>query len=57
MISMGERIPAILYIDVEPDPRRPDPTKAEPWWGFERLYPYLHELRPGWLMRQELRLG
>jgi len=42
---MGERIPVILCIDVEPDPRRPDPTKAEPWWGFERLYPYLQELR------------
>lgn len=54
---MGERIPVILYIDVEPDPRRPDPTKAEPWWGFERLYPYLHELHPGWRMRQERRLG
>lgn len=36
----------ILCIDVEPDPRRPDPTKqAAPWKGFERLYPFLHELR------------
>lgn len=34
---MGERILVILCIDVEPDPRRPDPTKAERWWGFERL--------------------
>jgi hypothetical protein len=43
---MSERIPVILCIDVEPDLRRPDPTKAAPWWGFERLYPYLRELRP-----------
>lgn len=43
---MGERIPVILCIDVEPDPRRPDPTKTVPWRGFERLYPYLQELRP-----------
>ena len=44
--TMAERTPVILCIDVEPDPRRPDPTKAAPWRGFERLYPYLRELRP-----------
>jgi hypothetical protein len=43
---MGERIPVILCIDVEPDPRRPDPAKAATWSGFERLYPFLRELRP-----------
>lgn len=42
---MGSCIPVILCIDVEPDPHRPDPTKAPPWRGFERLYPYLHQLR------------
>lgn len=42
---MAERTPVILCIDVEPDSRRPDPTKAAPWRGFERLYPYLRELR------------
>jgi hypothetical protein len=41
----GDRIPVILCIDVEPDPQRPDPKKADPWLGFERLYPYLKEFR------------
>ena len=42
---MGEHIPVILCIDVEPDPRHPDPSKAAPWRGFERLYPYLSTFR------------
>lgn len=42
---MNDRIPVIVCIDVEPDPQRPDPKKADPWRGFERLYPYLQEYR------------
>jgi len=40
-----KRIPVILCIDIEPDPQRPDPTDPRPWRGFERLYPFLRQLR------------
>lgn len=42
---MNERIPVILCIDIEPDPQRPDPTNPQPWRGFEKLYPFLQQLR------------
>jgi len=42
---MNERIRVILWIDIESDPQRPDPNKADRWWVFERLFPYLQKLR------------
>ena len=44
---MDTCIPVILCIDVEPDSARPDPNlnPHARWRGFERLYPYLRNLR------------
>ena len=34
---MDEPIPALLCVDVEPDPRELDGLAAQPWVGFEKL--------------------
>jgi hypothetical protein len=45
MTSADTPIPVVLGIDVEPDLRLTDPARPEPWRGFERLYPFMMELR------------
>ena len=38
---MDRRIPILLIIDCEPDPRQPQPGKADRWLGFENLFGFL----------------
>lgn len=40
------KIPVILCVDVEPDPRRVNRSEPEPWTGYEFTFRYLSELRP-----------
>jgi hypothetical protein len=44
-MSADTPIPVVLGIDVEPDLRLTDPARPERWDGFERLYPFMMELR------------
>ncbi len=41
------RVPVILCVDVEPDPRRLDPERPEPWRGYEASI----EALEGWRLR------
>ena len=42
---MTRRIPILIIIDCEPDPRRPQPETADRWLGFENLFGFLSEQR------------
>lgn len=42
---MTSKIPVLLYIDVEPDERKLDPTAQPDWPGFEKSYDYFNQLR------------
>jgi hypothetical protein len=43
---MAARIPILIIVDCEPDPRQPDPREAARWTGFEKLYAFLADARP-----------
>jgi hypothetical protein len=42
---MDQRIPILIIIDCEPDPRRPRPQSTERWDGFENLFAFLSAQR------------
>jgi hypothetical protein len=43
--AMDQRIPILIIVDCEPDPRQPQPRSTERWVGFERLFAFLAEQR------------
>ncbi|HEY5885406.1 MAG TPA: hypothetical protein VIT88_12000 [Pyrinomonadaceae bacterium] len=44
--SPDAKLPVILCIDVEPDPRQPDPAHPAKWEGFEATVDFLSDMRP-----------
>jgi hypothetical protein len=47
-VPTTHRIPIVLCVDVEPDPRVLTRTGAPPWQGFEATVGFLSSLRPFW---------
>lgn len=44
----AESIPVIFCFDVEPDAFFIDPTRREPWPGFEATFAFVERMRPRW---------